>query len=167
MRSRDSKVHSVSQEASPNLPKPVNSKPVLLSLLGVPLVLTIALTLWLGMPQEQVPVAQVFAKLGLPEIPARKIESLAYNRLFFVRLDLEDGPRRELLQTLTDFEVSRGVPEKPISLELERTWWDPPLEQEGMKWTKGDVTVWNADPRPETFYIVLATPVARGAEIKG
>lgn len=163
-RRRHSKPQVVSQTTPENLPKPVSSKPVLLSLLGLPLILTLGLTLWLGTPKEQVPVQQAFAKLGIPAVPAVRVESLAYNRLFFVRLDLEEGPRRDFLRNLTDFEVSRGVPEKPIALKLERTWWDPPLDQEGMRWTKGDVTVWNADSRPETFYIVLATPVAGGAE---
>lgn len=163
-RRRYSKPLAVSQTTPEYLPKPVSSKPVLLSLLGLPLILTLGLTLWLGTPKEQVPAQQAFAKLGIPAVPAVRVESLAYNRLFFVRLDLEEGPRRDFLRSLTDFEVSRGVPEKPIALKLERTWWNPPLEEAGMRWTKGNVTVWNADPRPEVFYIVLATPTSGGAE---
>ncbi len=94
----------------------------------------------------------------------RRLESLAYNRLFFIRLELEEGPRREFLRSLSEFGVTRGVPEKPISLKLERPWWDPEEKQEGTAWKRGEVTIWNPDNRPDLFYAVLATQKAGGAE---
>lgn len=126
--------------------------------------LALLLTGWLGTPQERFTEEETFAKLGLPSVPVRQYESLAYNRLFFVRLELDDAPRRDFLRSLSDFEVTHGVPEKPISLKLERAWWDPPDKQEGTTWKRGEVTVWNPDTRPDLFYAVLATEKTGGAE---
>ena len=123
------------------------------------------LSLWLGTPQEKALPSQVFAKLGLPEFPTERVESLAYNRLFFVRLEFDESARRDFLRALTDFQVGRGVPEKPVSLRLERPWWDPPLESQGTVWSRGDVTVWSPDDRPGLFYVVLATQKAGAAEL--
>ena len=154
----------MSPDPRQELPKPVGWKPVFLTLLGLPLGLVLVLSLWLGTPQEQLPSETAFAKLGLPAVGARRLESLAYNRLFFVRIELDEGPRREFLRSLSEFEVTRGVPQKPISLKLERPWWDPAEKQEGTAWKRGEVTIWNPDNRPDLFYAVLATEKARGAE---
>lgn len=154
----------MSPDPRQELPKPVGWKPVLLSLLGLPLGLALVLTLWLGTPQEQLSSEAAFAKLGLSPVATRRLESLAYNRLFFVRLEFEEEPRHEFLRSLSQFEVTRGVPEKPISLKLERPWWDPAEKQEGTFWKRGEVTIWNPDNRPDLFYAVLATEKARGAE---
>ena len=141
---------------------PVGWKTVLLVLIGLPLGLALSLSVWLGTPQERLASNETFAKLGLPAVPTRRIESLAYNRLFFVRLEFDEVQGREFLRALSGFVVSRGVPEAPISLKLERPWWDPPARQEGTLWERGEVSVWNPDSRPDVFYAVFATHTAGG-----
>ena len=153
--------HVLSSERDPLKGKPARPpearswKLVLLLLLGLPLLSALVLARWLETPRESFPPSEVFSRLGLPEVSTTSMHSLSYGNLFFIRMTLDDEPRKDLLRSLTGFEVSRGEAEKPIALELEREWWSPPRKQQGTTWTREDITVWNPDSEPETFYAVV------------
>lgn len=129
-------------------------------LIGLPFVLALTLATWLGTPRESLDNATVFAQLGLPEVACRQ-QSLAYGELLFVRLDLAPESRVAFLQALADpaFAVSRGRPQKPIALKLERDWWNPPEKQEGTLWKRDRVAIWNPDSESHAFFAVVERPV--------
>ena len=128
---------------------------VLVLLIGFPFRFSLVLSRWLGTPQESLGHDQVFAQLTVPFVPTSSVDSLAYGNLLFVRLQMLEASRGELLRSLNGFETSRGPLKKPISLELERPWWSPPKGQEGTYWVRSAVTVWNPDGQPDTFYAVI------------
>jgi hypothetical protein len=139
-------------------PKGTSWKLVLGVLVALPLLLALVLSQWLGTPQEQLDQDYVFSRLEVPRVPATSLNSLAYGQLFFVRLDLTAEARKTFLRSLAGFAVERGLSVKPISLKLERPWWDPPDQEEGTFWKRGEVTIWNPDSQPESFYAVVLQP---------
>jgi hypothetical protein len=136
---------------------------VITLLIALPLLSAVLLARWLDTPRENYSPEEVFARLELPPVPTTSLHSLAYGNLLFVRLQVDDSARKALLRSLSSYEVSRGEAEKPISLELEREWWSPPRQQPGTRWTRGEVTVWNADHQADFFYAVVFLSRQAGA----
>jgi hypothetical protein len=149
---------SSGQGAETRTPAGANWKPVLASLLFLPLLLALVLSRWLGTPRETFDGKAVFAQLGLAPVPVAGLHSLAYSKLFFARIRTEPQQRAALLRSLAALRVSRGKADKPIALELERPWWDPPEGVEGTYWRAGGTTVWNPDSLPDLFYAVVLLP---------
>lgn len=134
--------------------KAVSWKPVVALLILLPLGFALLLSSWLGTPRERVEPAEVFALMRLPEVPVRRLDSMAYGRLIFTRLELEDEPRKGFLRSLSGLEVDHGRAQTPTSFDLDRHWWTPPKE-EGTRWRRRGLVLWNPDSQPDIFYVVV------------
>lgn len=133
----------------------ISWKPVLALLILLPLLFASILSSWLGAPREALQPAAAFAALGVPEVRADSLDSLAYGKMLFVRLQVSDEARTSFLRSLAPFSVARGPAEKPISFHLEREWWSPPEGEDGTVWQRDQTTIWNPDSQPSTFYAVV------------
>ncbi len=139
-----------------------NSKPttswvaVVLFLIAVPFAMSLFGSMWLGVPKESHQGDELFSRLDLKPVPLSERESLLYGKLFFCRLRFEPEHLGEFLAQLEDFDSKTGTPEKPISLQLERAWWDPNPQSEGRFFVKGALTLWSPLQEPELFYGVVS-----------
>ncbi len=132
----------------------VSWKPVLALLVLVPLAFAVLLSSWLGTPRERVEPSEVFALMRLPLVATQSIDSMAYGRLTFTRLEFADEPRKAFLRSLSELDVDHGRAQTPTSFDLDRPWWTPPKE-EGTRWRRRGLVVWNPDSQPATFYVVV------------
>lgn len=121
----------------------------------LPFLFALVLSQWLGTPRERVEEQEVFSLLRVAPVRTVSNHSLVYGQILFSRIELTGGERTEFLRALSDFEVSRGVAERPISLKLERMWWSPPGGEEGTYWKREEATIWSPDRYPETFFVVV------------
>lgn len=128
---------------------------VLALLLGFPLLLSLALTHWLGVPDETQKANLIFERLSLAEVPTLEQHSLNYGRLYFARLRLRPEGVKPFYQQLQALETSHGRAEPPISLKLEREWWDPSETELGTYWRFDRVTLWSPDDYPDLIYAVV------------
>jgi hypothetical protein len=127
---------------------------VLALLLGFPVLLSLALTQWLGVPDETLKARPIFEKLSLNEVPTLEQHSLHYGHLFFARLRLKPEGVKPFYDQLQGMQTSHGRAEPPIALKLEREWWDPSETDEGTFWRFHNVTLWSPDNYPDLIYAV-------------
>jgi hypothetical protein len=132
-----------------------NWKWVLGVLVGLPLLVALFLSRWMGTPREGFDSAYVFAEMNLPPVTTTSLQSLAYGNLLFARIEVAEQDRAAFLRSLSAFEVSRGRVDKPVSLKLEREWWNPTLDEEGTGWKQGPTSLWNPDSKPDLFFVVV------------
>lgn len=149
-------------------PKTVSWKVVLALLLGFPIVLSFALSNWLGVPDEVWKAGPIFERLTLTEVPTLEQHSLNYGNLYFCRLRLKPEGVKPFYAQLEDRETYHGRVEPPIGLKLEREWWDPGETAEGTYFKYGKVTLWSPDGHPDLVYGVIHEGEARqGANNRG
>lgn len=82
-------------------------------------------------------------------------DSLRFGHLFFCKIRVEPESLAGFRTELSTFQSSVGVARKPISLKLERDWWQPPTDVEGTYWEKDRVTLWSPKDQPDLFYGVV------------
>lgn len=146
-------------ETSDSKAKGVSWKPVLACLVGLPFLLALALSVWLGTPQEQYTPEVVFQRLGIDPVEGAALRSLEYGGLLFVRFDFDQTQAgvEGLANSLAAFESSQGLAGKPITLDLERPWWTPSSSAQGTKWHRDRTTFWRDDSEPTTYYAVAVS----------
>lgn len=128
-------------------------------LILIPLAFALLLSSWLGTPRERVEGSEVFAQMELPEVPTQRLHSMGYGRLIFTRFELEDGHRKSFLRSLSHLQVDHGKAQTPTSFDLDRPWWTPPKE-DGTRWRRRGLVIWNPDSLPGTFYVVVEQDVS-------
>lgn len=132
--------------------KPVSWVFVLGVLIGLPLLSAIVLSRWLGVPSELNESQPIFTQLGLSEVGLTEQNSLQYGQLFFCRLRVTPDELKKFVDQLQSFETREGKPQRPITLKLERAWWDPDEMAVGTTWSKGPITLWSPQKQPDLFY---------------
>ena len=113
-----------------------------------------SLSFWLGVPAESHNTTDLFQLLQLSEVDLVQKDSLQYGNLFFCKIQVEADSLPNFLAQLDTMQMTRGSAEKPIALELERPWWDPPPNTPGLYWRKKAVTIWSPKDYPDIFYAV-------------
>jgi hypothetical protein len=141
-------------------PRTTSWKLVLLILFGMPLVAAFGMRMWLGVPTESQEGDEVFVRMDLSPVSLIERESLWFGNLFFCRMRISSDDLALFRQQLEEFETSRGVPEKPISLKLERAWWDPDDKVEGRFFRRSRTTLWTPEEQPDLFYVVVESEPA-------
>ena len=127
----------------------------LIILIAIPLLLSTILRFWIGVPTEVAASDQLFERLQIANVEVREANSLQFGKMFFCRFQVEPDSLSTLRTHFEDYEQSVGLPEKPISLKLDRPWWDPDLTVEGTTWHRDLVTVWSPKDHPDLFYAVV------------
>lgn len=133
-------------------------------LIGFPILCSLALRYGLGVPAEQQDSAELFSTLGLSEVALVERNSLLYGNLFFCRIRVQAESLAPFVGQLEGFEQSQGAPEKPISLKLEREWWNLP-EGEGQYWKNKTVTLWSPLAQPDLFFAVVRLSAGDEVEV--
>ncbi len=146
----------VLNETSDIKPNGVSWKPVLAGLVGIPFLLALTLSLWLGTPQERYAPEVVYHRLGIDPVAGGALRSLEYGGLLFVRFDFDETEAGldGLSKSLTSFEVGHGLAGKPITLDLDRPWWKPSSSAQGTTWHRDRTTFWRDDSEPLVYYAV-------------
>lgn len=121
-------------------------------LIGLPLFLAIAMSKWLGVPSELNEPQVIFTQLRMSDVEVTEQNSLQYGKLFFFRLRVAPDELKKFVDQLQSFETREGKPQRPITLKLERAWWDPDELAEGTTWSKDLVTLWSPQKQPDLFY---------------
>lgn len=133
---------------------------VLVLLLGLPLLSSLALRFWLGVPQENHQAEQISGQLGLESLELAEQDSLHFGHLFFARFRMKPEAVGSLHSQLEGWQTRLGLPEQPITLDLERSWWDPDATQSGTTWIKDEVQIWSPFQQNDLFYAVASVEKA-------
>lgn len=144
--------------------KPASWILVLAFLLGFPLLFAVLLRGWLGVPNEELAPEEAFTEIRLNPVSLQEYHSLYYGNLLFVRFRVDPEELAQLVSQMDDWESVEGPADKPITLELERPWWDPPKNENGVLRREGAVSVWNSLRQPDLFYAVAERPGAGDTE---
>lgn len=128
---------------------------VLALLLGTPLFLAWVLRAWLGVPEEKQSAQAVFQRLGLKPVPLSEHHSLQYGNIFFCRLALSVEGEQAFYSQLSGFVSKEGTPQKPLSLKLERPWWDIDSKLNGTTRTREGVTLWSPAGHSRLIYATV------------
>lgn len=126
-------------------------------LVGFPFIGALSMRLWLGVPKEAYPPAELFRQLQVRPVAVSESNALQFGQMFFCKLQLNTQDVPGFVASLNEFERSTGRPVRPISFKLERGWWDVDLSAEGVCWKKPGVTIWSPLDRPEVFYGVVSS----------
>lgn len=128
---------------------------VWLLLLGLPLLSAFILSQWMGVAVESRESAPIFEQLNLEEVPLLEQQSLVYGNLYFCRLRLKPEGVKPFYDQLAHLPTKEGKPEPPISLRLQREWWDPDSTLDGVYRTYDRVTLWAPKEYPDLVYGVV------------
>lgn len=136
-------------------PATVHWFPVVGVLFALPLILAFVLSRWLGTPSEAIQSERVLSPLGLVVGDGSQYQGLEYSGLVFVRVDLSVEDLESWLQVLSGFPIREATVEEPISLKIDRPWWDPPAQTPGRMWEIPGGFLWSSIEAPQTCYLVL------------